>query len=245
MMRPSIATAITIVSVMAMTLLSCSSTTSVSAALTEQEKVAHKEKFGSSVDYCGPCLSKAMHNHFPHACAADLDPTAANNREATPEEDRCVCIAFKDLYWMKADCSAECNYVHSEKAMQYFVTSDKMPGCDKWVNFETGQENVIEGFAPKDPDHKPEAFEIAPPPPMPENEDLNNMDEDGRLKINMHLGFDKKTEAQRELEGLMTKEAKEADKEEAKEKEAKTETKQQDSESKKTEPEAENKKDEL
>lgn len=175
----------------------------VSANLTEQEKLAYKEKQPpGEIDYCQPCLQKAMNNHFPHACAADMNSDEANGRPggATEEEDRCVCIAFQNHSWMKADCSFECNYVHNEKAMKYFLTSDKMPGCDKWIDFSTGQEKLIEGFTPKDPNYVPEVYEQAPPPPpLAEGEE----GADGRVPISVHIEHDEAKAAQMELEGKL------------------------------------------
>ncbi|KAF8941049.1 hypothetical protein EDD21DRAFT_422134 [Dissophora ornata] len=169
-MRFSIATAVIAISTLA---LHSRSTCQVSAALTPQERAAFELKEGPNPNYCDPCLQKAMHNHFPHACAPDLDNNAANFRPSGPndDEERCVCVAFQNLDWMKADCSLECPYVHNPVSMQYFLPASKIEGCDKWIDFETGEEKTVEGFAPKDPAHEPEAFAIAPPPPKEEGEE--------------------------------------------------------------------------
>lgn len=80
---------------------------------------------------------------------------------------------------MKADCSAECAYTHRPKSMQYFLPASKIEGCDKWLNFETGEELTVEGHPVKDPNYKPQVYEIAPPPPnMADDED-----DDGRAEI--------------------------------------------------------------
>ncbi|KAG0255279.1 hypothetical protein BG011_005210 [Mortierella polycephala] len=144
----------------------------VSGALTAQERAEIELKEGSRANFCPPCLQKAMHNHFPHACAPDLDSDAANHRVegSTPQEERCVCVSFQDLSWMKADCSKECDYVHSEQNMKFFLPSEKIEGCDKWIDFATGKEKDVEGFTPKNEDHKPEVFPIVDPPPKAEGE---------------------------------------------------------------------------
>ncbi|KAF9111495.1 hypothetical protein BGX27_004834 [Mortierella sp. AM989] len=180
-MRFSIAS--TVVAVSSLALLSSSR---VSAALTPQERVAYELSAGPEPNYCGPCLTKAMHNHFPHACAANLNSDEANNRPTGPTdaESRCVCIAFQDLYWKKKDCSLECPYVHNEKAMQYFLPSEKIEGCDKWIDFSTGKEKVVEGFAIKNEDHVPEVFEIAPPPVVSSEADS---EDDGRFKLTVNV----------------------------------------------------------
>ncbi|KAF9923620.1 hypothetical protein FBU30_006370 [Linnemannia zychae] len=153
----------------------------VSAALTAEEVRAIEDRQGSSANLCPACLQKAMHNHFPHACDRDMDSDAANARPtgATDREERCVCLAFQDLFWMKADCSAECPYTHRPNSMKYFLPASKIEGCDRWLNFETGEELVVEGHPPKDPNYKPEVYEIAPPPP---NMDYDDTD-DGRAEV--------------------------------------------------------------
>ncbi|KAF9193039.1 hypothetical protein BGZ51_004272 [Haplosporangium sp. Z 767] len=162
-MRFSIASTIAAVSTMTLAL-------TVSGALTAQERAEMELKEGPKANLCPPCLQKAMHNHFPHACAPDLDSDAANFRPegSTAQEERCVCVAFQDLFWMKADCSKECAYVHSEQNMKFFLPAEKIEGCDKWIDFATGKEKEVEGFTPKNEDHKPEIFPIADPPPKAE-----------------------------------------------------------------------------
>jgi len=136
----------------------------VSAALTEQEKADIREMDGDSANLCPPCLQKAMHNHFPHACEQGLDTGRVRPEGATDSEEHCVCVSFMDLHWMKADCSAECPYVFNEKTMAFFLPSSKIEGCDKWIDFETGMEKPVKGHFAKDPNYKPEVYEIADPP---------------------------------------------------------------------------------
>ncbi|KAF9362728.1 hypothetical protein BGX34_005617 [Mortierella sp. NVP85] len=244
-MRLSIATALATVSTLALL-----SSSRVSAALTAQERADYELKNGPEPNYCEPCLQKAMHNHFPHACAADIDSQAANNRAggSTPEEERCVCVAFRDLAWMKADCSLECPYTHSENAMQYFLPVEQIEGCDKWIDFKTRQEKNVDGFAPRNPDHVPEVFPIAPPPEKPEGQEVE--ENDGRYKVKVSVGFDKTKKAE-ELEGEKSKEEadQEAKEEEKPAVEAETQPEaeaQSEAETKKKDqPEAEIKKDEL
>ncbi|KAG0204479.1 hypothetical protein BGX33_008429 [Mortierella sp. NVP41] len=175
-----LSTSITLLAVSTLALLA-SRTTTVSAALTVEEVTAIEDREGPSANLCPACLQKAMHNHFPHACDRDMDSTVANDRPSgtTAQEERCVCLAFQDLFWMKADCSAECPYVHRPATMKYFLPSAKIEGCDKWMNFETGQELEVEGFPKKNPEHKPEVFEIAPPPPGQEDDE----NDDGRAEV--------------------------------------------------------------
>ncbi|KAG0026395.1 hypothetical protein BGZ81_006405 [Podila clonocystis] len=211
------------------------SSTLVSAALTPAEIAEVQLKGGADAKLCPPCLQKAMHNHFPHACARDLDPNEANYRPsgATDTEERCVCLAFQDLFWMKADCSAECPHVFNEAGMKYFLPASEIEGCDRWLNFETGEEKVVEGFPLKNKDHKPDVFEIVAPPPLAEGEEQD----DGRVKVSINLGHREKTEEEK-LAELEEKKAAEIEGEEKKE-----EVKE---EKKATEPEAETiKKDEL
>ncbi|KAG0052100.1 hypothetical protein BGZ83_002978 [Gryganskiella cystojenkinii] len=170
-MRFSIATAV--IAASAVALLS----THVSAALTEKEKADIREMDGDNAVLCPPCLQKAMHNHFPHACARNLDPNQVR-MEATDEEEHCVCVAFQDLSWMKADCSFECPYVFNPKSMAMFLHSSKIDGCDKWIDFETGMEIPVKGHLTKDPSYKPEVYEIAPEPPK--DETVAEEEDDGR-----------------------------------------------------------------
>ncbi|KAG0214319.1 hypothetical protein BGX28_002427 [Mortierella sp. GBA30] len=132
----------------------------VSAALTAEERIEVEAKDPGNPNYCPACLKKAMINHFPHACPKDLEPMEATTRPEgpRPHEQRCVCISFMDLYWMKLDCTQECTFVHDVEAMSHFVPASSIPGCDKWVDFETGKEKEVEGFEKKDPSHKPEVF---------------------------------------------------------------------------------------
>ncbi|KAF9335698.1 hypothetical protein BG006_010849 [Podila minutissima] len=200
------------------------SSTLVSAALTPAEIAAVQLKEGPDAKLCPPCLQKAMHNHFPHACARDLDPNEANYRPsgATDTEERCVCLAFQDLFWMKADCSAECPHVFNEAGMKYFLPASEIEGCGRWLNFETGEEKVVEGFPLKNKDHKPDVFEIVAPPPLAEGEEVD----DGRVKISLNMGHREKTEEEKlaeleekkaaaEVEGEQTKEETKASEPEA------------------------------
>ncbi|KAF9904204.1 hypothetical protein EC991_002952 [Linnemannia zychae] len=183
-----LSTSITLLAVSTLALLSSrtmngrDASSGVSAALSVEEVIAIEEREGSNANLCPACLQKAMHNHFPHACDRDMDSTVANERTSGPtdREERCVCLAFQDLFWMKADCSSECPYTHRPKSMQYFLPASKIEGCDKWLNFETGEELTVEGHPPKDPNYKPEIFEIAPPPPSMAEEDEND---DGRAEV--------------------------------------------------------------
>ncbi|KAF9563062.1 hypothetical protein EC968_005000 [Mortierella alpina] len=200
----------------------------VSGALNAQERAAIELKEGPNTNFCPPCLQKAMHNHFPHACRADLDTDEANARPSgsTEEEERCVCVAFKDLFWMKADCSLECHYVHNEKAMRYFLPADKIEGCEKWIDFETGEEKEVKGFATKNPDHQPEVYEIAPPPPKAEGEEEDE-DDDGGYKVSVKITTaedDAKAKEKLELESGLKSEIEPTKEEEVK----KTETKPED-----------------
>ncbi|KAF9947001.1 hypothetical protein BGZ72_010953 [Mortierella alpina] len=229
-----------------LTLLS-SRTAQVSGALNAQERVAIELKEGPNANFCPPCLQKAMHNHFPHACRADLDTDEANARPtgSTAEEERCVCVAFRDLFWMKADCSLECHYVHNEKAMKYFLPASQIEGCDKWIDFEQGgQEKEVEGFAPKNEEHRPEVFEIAPPPPKAEGDE--DEDDDGGYKVSVKITTaegDAKAKAQLELESGLKPEIEKSKGTEAEDGAEAAEVKKDEPEVKKDEPEA--KKDEL
>ncbi|KAF9167457.1 hypothetical protein DFQ27_005121 [Actinomortierella ambigua] len=183
------------------------------AALTKEEEAAAIAKDGPNANLCAPCLEKAMNNHFPHACSKDIDYEAANSRPsgATPTEERCVCVSFNDLYWMKADCSKECLYVHNPQAMAHFLPASQIEGCGNWIDFETGQEKEVEGYPAKDPNHKPEVFELHVPSP----EDMAAFDSDGRtydVKTSVTFADDKK-------------ESKEAAENPEKEEEAKVDTK--------------------
>jgi hypothetical protein len=128
-----------------------------------------------------------------------MDSNVANERPtgATDREERCVCLAFQDLFWMKADCSAECAYTHRPKSMQYFLPASKIEGCDKWLNFKTGEELTVEGHPAKDPNYKPEIFEIAPPPPGMADEEE---DDDGRAEINASYVSDANAKKPAEVE---------------------------------------------
>ncbi|KAG0240078.1 hypothetical protein BGW41_007243 [Actinomortierella wolfii] len=200
------------------------------AALTKEEEESHIAKGGPNANLCAPCLEKAMNNHFPHACTKDINYEAANTRPsgATPTEERCVCLAFQDLYWMKADCSKECLFVHQPKAMARFLPASKIDGCDKWIDFKTGQEKEVEGFPPKDLNHTPEVFAIVEPPP----EAFEGVDDEGRnYDINAHVTFadDKKKQskaAQVEDKNTETKEDKATQEQEQKQ-EQKQETQEE------------------
>ncbi|KAF9351991.1 hypothetical protein BGX26_010102 [Mortierella sp. AD094] len=220
-MRFSIAS--TVVAVSSLALLSSSR---VSAALTPKERAAYELTAGPEPNFCDPCLAKAMHNHFPHACESGLNNDKANARPSGPTdaESRCVCVAFQDLFWMKADCSLECPYVYNEKTMSFFLPSSKIEGCDKWIDFETGKEKEVKGFAVKDENHKPEVFEIAPAPPQDVIHPDDMLDEDGHFKVSIHVTHDEKKK----------KELEEKEAEEKKQEEAKVETESK-SESKKDE----------
>ncbi|KAF9186013.1 hypothetical protein BGZ51_001365 [Haplosporangium sp. Z 767] len=133
----------------------------VSAALTPEERIQVEAKDPGNPNYCPACLKKAMHNHFPHACPKNMDALGASRTEGevpSPEEERCVCVSFMDLYWMKEDCSKECSFVHDASAMEHFLPAKSIPGCDKWIDFETNELKEIDGFKNKDPNHKPELF---------------------------------------------------------------------------------------
>ncbi|KAK3816181.1 MAG: hypothetical protein J3Q66DRAFT_341854 [Benniella sp.] len=138
-------------------------TSLVSAALTAQERLEVEAKDPNNPNYCPACLAKAMNNHFPHACPRDYEPIEVITRPEgpLPHEKRCVCIAFLDLYWMKPDCSKECPFVHDAKAMEYFVNVNQIAGCDKWVDLETKEEKIVEGFEKRNPDHQPEKYPTA------------------------------------------------------------------------------------
>lgn len=113
-------------------------------------------------DYCGACLHKAMKNHFPHACLASMpDPLAASIKQSaadadreegeegedvdktsvyTPEMERCVCLAFHDLSWMRLDCWTDCAYVRTDETMALIPRSDRMAECEKWIDLKTGKD---------------------------------------------------------------------------------------------------------
>ncbi|KAG9323851.1 hypothetical protein KVV02_007861 [Mortierella alpina] len=131
-----------------------------SAALTPEERIQVEAKDPENPNYCPACLKKAMINHFPHACPKDLEPMEATTRPEgpRPDEQRCVCVSFMDLYWMKLDCAQECTFVHDAEAMKHFLPSSSIPGCDKWVDFVSGEEKEVEGFEKKDTQYKPEVF---------------------------------------------------------------------------------------
>ncbi|KAG0361592.1 hypothetical protein BC939DRAFT_435970 [Gamsiella multidivaricata] len=214
-MRFSTATTIVAVSTLALLSSRSSSSYQVSAALTSQERAALELK-DPSPNFCAPCLQKAMHNHFPHACAADFDSEAANFRPegSTDEEERCVCVAYQDLYWMKADCSQECPYVHNNKTMSFFLPAEKIEGCDKWIDFEQHKEKVIEGWPTKSPDHKPEVFEIVTPAPdeaLDVDEDEAARDYTISVSITTKEDDEKKAKAKLELESGMKNEIKKDD----------------------------------
>ncbi|KAI1317335.1 hypothetical protein EDD11_008704 [Mortierella claussenii] len=132
----------------------------VDAALTPQERIEVEARDPTNPNYCPFCLKKAMHNHFPHACPADLEPLEATTRPEgpRPHEQRCICISFKDLYWMKQDCEQECSFVNDPDAMSHFVSFKDIPGCDKWLDLETGEEKEMDGFEKRNPNHVPEVF---------------------------------------------------------------------------------------
>ncbi|KAF9950421.1 hypothetical protein BGZ72_007916 [Mortierella alpina] len=131
-----------------------------SATLTPEERIQVEAKDPGNPNYCPACLKKAMVNHFPHACPKDLEPMEATTRPEgpRPDEQRCVCVSFMDLYWMKLDCAKECTFVNDAEAMKNFLPSSSIPGCDKWVDFESGEEKEVEGFKKKDVQYKPEVF---------------------------------------------------------------------------------------
>ncbi|KAG0379980.1 hypothetical protein BGX24_010778 [Mortierella sp. AD032] len=159
-------TTTTLVAISSLAFLACSSFTNnshnsfVSAALTPQERLETEARDPTNPNYCPDCLTKALVNHFPHACPPDLQPMVAISRPSgpTPAERRCICVAFLDLFWMKTDCSSECAFVHDADAMTHFMTAKSIPGCDKYVDFETNTELEVEGFEKKDPTHVPEVF---------------------------------------------------------------------------------------
>ncbi|KAG0254895.1 hypothetical protein BG011_005456 [Mortierella polycephala] len=133
----------------------------VSAALTPEERIQVEAKDPGNPNYCPACLKKAMSNHFPHACPKNMDALGASRTEGdvpSPEEERCVCVSFMDLYWMKEDCSKECSFVHDAAAMEHFLPAKSIPGCDAWIDFETNELKEIDGFKNKDPNYKPELF---------------------------------------------------------------------------------------
>ncbi|KAF8977760.1 hypothetical protein BGZ46_007142 [Entomortierella lignicola] len=167
----------------------------VSAGLSEAEKAAHLLK-NPGVNYCDVCITKAMHNHFPHACPDNLNNMEANTRPtgATDTEERCLCISFQDLSWMKADCSAECPFTHNAKTMRFFLPASKIEGCDKWIDFETNEERIVDGFEPKRADHVPEVFEIAPAPEGEADDDYDDtIDDEGHFKTSFKFTFDEET----------------------------------------------------
>jgi len=151
-----ISPAITLVAT-ALALLSSTTT----ARLTEQERRAVKLLNPENPNYCPACIKKAMTNHFPHACPAELPEYNDPSRTAgpAPTEMRCVCVAFHDLHWMKSDCSRECTFVRDERAMDTFVKPSQMKGCEAFVDFETGEALEKEGMASKDPAHRPVVYE--------------------------------------------------------------------------------------
>ncbi|KAI1320111.1 hypothetical protein EDD11_002083 [Mortierella claussenii] len=200
--------------IVAVSSLACLSSRLVSAKLTPQERAAFELTAGPNPNYCQPCLTKAMHNHFPHACTADMDSNEANSRPsgATSEEERCVCLAFQDLFWMKADCSLECPYVHNNKTMQYFLPASKIEGCDKWLDFDTGKEKEVEGFPPKNPDHQPAVYEIAPAPETTEGEDdPTDVGEDGRYKVSVSITTEESDARDKERAELLKEQKKQAE----------------------------------
>ncbi|KAI8604294.1 hypothetical protein EDD21DRAFT_366692 [Dissophora ornata] len=154
-------TAATLVALSSLALLATSPSL-VSARLTSVERLEVEAKDPSNPNYCPACLQKAMHNHFPHACSKDLESIEATSRPEgpRPDEQRCVCISFLDLYWMKLDCEQECAFVNDPEAMSHFLSADSIPGCDQWIDFETGKEKEVEGFEKKDLSHQPEVFPL-------------------------------------------------------------------------------------
>ncbi|KAF9968878.1 hypothetical protein BGZ70_000022 [Mortierella alpina] len=128
-----------------------------SAALTPEERIQVEAKDPGNPNYCPACLKKAMANHFPHACSKDVEATT-RPEGPRPDEQRCVCVSFTDLYWMKLDCAQECSFVHDAEAMKNFLPSSSIPGCDKWVDFESGAEKEVEGFEKKNAEYQPEVF---------------------------------------------------------------------------------------
>ncbi|KAF9905849.1 hypothetical protein EC991_001254 [Linnemannia zychae] len=158
-------TSTTLIAISSLALLACSSFTNnnnafVSAALTPQERLETEARDPTNPNYCPDCLTKALVNHFPHACPSDLKPMVAISRPTgpTPAERRCICIAFLDLFWMKTDCSSECAFVHDADAMGHFVTAKSIPGCEQFVDFETNTELELEGYTKKDPNYVPEVY---------------------------------------------------------------------------------------
>lgn len=151
-----ISTAFTLIAT-ALALLSSTTT----ARLTEQERRAVELLNPENPNYCPACIKKAMTNHFPHACPANLPEYNDPSRTAgpAPTEMRCVCVAFHDLHWMKSDCSRECTFVRDERAMDTFVKPSQMKGCEAFVDFETGEALEKEGMASKDPAHRPVVYE--------------------------------------------------------------------------------------
>ncbi|KAF9289856.1 hypothetical protein BGZ68_008455 [Mortierella alpina] len=133
-----------------------------SAALTPEERIQVEAKDPGNPNYCPACLKKAMINHFPHACPKDLEPMEATTRPEgpRPDEQRCVCVSFMDLYWMKLDCEQECTFVNDPEAMKNFLPASSIPGCDKWVDFVSGEEKEVEGFEKKVDQYKPEVFTV-------------------------------------------------------------------------------------
>ncbi|KAF9915426.1 hypothetical protein BX616_006182 [Lobosporangium transversale] len=153
----------------------------VMAALTPQERIEVEAKNPENPNYCPACLQKAMSNHFPHACPKGIEPMNAHSRPEGPtaQEQRCVCVAFRDLYWMKLDCQRECAFVNDPEAMTHFLPSDQIPGCDQWIDFETGEEKDVEGFDKRDPAHVPEKFEAVAADETPDAQ-ANTEEEKGK-----------------------------------------------------------------
>ncbi|KAF9997591.1 hypothetical protein BGZ65_006843 [Modicella reniformis] len=67
-----------------------------------------------------------------------------------------------------------------------------------WVDFEERNEKLVGGFPPKDPDHTPEVFPISPLLRKPEG--AEDVEDDGRFKVSVHVEHDKKKQAQLEPE---------------------------------------------
>ncbi|KAF9922659.1 hypothetical protein FBU30_007224 [Linnemannia zychae] len=160
-MRYSTTTALIAISSLALLACSTFQNTLVSARLTPEERRETEARDPTNPNYCPDCLKKALVNHFPHACPNDIQPMVAVMRPTgpTPEERRCVCIAFLDLKWMKSDCSEECAFVKNLDAMAYILNSKAVDGCEQYVDFDTNTEREMEGFAKKDPNHVPETYD--------------------------------------------------------------------------------------
>ncbi|GJJ76412.1 hypothetical protein EMPS_08771 [Entomortierella parvispora] len=150
----------TILAFSSLALLLLSQNNGVEARLTAEERLEAEIKYPDNPNYCPPCLQKAMANHFPHACPKSLEPIEGTDRPngPLPEEQRCVCVSFQDLYWMKEDCERECTFVNDPEAMKNFMPANQLPGCDRWVDFATGEEKDVEGFPKKDPNYKPKVY---------------------------------------------------------------------------------------